>query len=244
MAGRFAVLLASFGLAWSQDQTVRPAFEVASVKPTTHGRNAEGWSHSDVDSPSPGRFHALNGSIGELVRFAYDIKEYQLSAPDWMLKGDGYDIEAKAAPGTTKKQMRPMVQTLLQERFKLAIHRETRMLPVYVLTVAKGGPKLQTAAAGERRSGNFEHTRLTSRKVSMPQFAEDLSREMGQIVQDRTGISGSYDIVLEFAPEEGGTGLPSIFTAIQQQLGLKLSPSKGPVEFLVVDHAEKVPTGN
>lgn len=199
---------------------------------------------SDVDSPSPGRFYALNGSIGELVRFAYDIKEYQLSAPDWMIKGDGYDIEANAAPGTTRKQMRPMVQTLLQERFKLVIHRETRMLPLYVLTVARGGPKLKQAAEGERRSGNFEHTRLTSRKVSMPQFAEDLSREMDQIVQDSTGISGLYDIVLEFAPDESATGLPSIFTAIQQQLGLKLTASKGPVEIVVVDHAEKVPVGN
>jgi uncharacterized protein (TIGR03435 family) len=115
-----------------------PSFEVASVKRTQHGRTPDGWSHSSLKITGPGRFLATNASLHECIRWAYEIKDYQLSGPDWLASDEAsFDIEAMAPPGTPEKQMRLMAQALLAERFKLALHRETRQLPVYLLTVAK-----------------------------------------------------------------------------------------------------------
>src|SRR6266567_6523856 len=118
-----------------------PAFEVASVKLAHHERTADGLSFSDVKIAGPGRLVAINASLDECIRWAYQVKEYQLSGPDWLNSNNPtYDIEAKAPPETPPPQVRLMLQALLGERFKLKLHSETRVLPVYELVVANRGP--------------------------------------------------------------------------------------------------------
>jgi uncharacterized protein (TIGR03435 family) len=131
---------------------------------------------------------------------------------------------------------------LLEDRFKLAVHRETRQLPVFVMTVAKSGSKLRAADPNGEGFLGRRGVRgpLTGRKASMPGLAATLSLVMGRKVLDRTGLTGLYDFTLEYAPDNAvDSELPSLVTALQEQLGLKLESSKGPVEVLVIDHAEK-----
>jgi uncharacterized protein (TIGR03435 family) len=129
-------------------QSPAPSFDVASVKPTAHGRDVNNWSRSSSGVPSPGRFVAENESLGGLIREAYRLKDYQVIGPPWLDDGsDGFDIEAKAPRDATKAQVYEMLKTLLAQRFKLAAHRETRQLPVYELTKGKGDQKLHPAAS-------------------------------------------------------------------------------------------------
>jgi uncharacterized protein (TIGR03435 family) len=129
-----------------------------------------------------------------------------------------------------------MLQTLLAERFKLAMHSETRELPVYALVVGKSGPKIQevTEGIGTMTTGRG---RLNCR-LPIAAFARYLSPTLGRTVLDRTGLTGAFEIKLEWAPDDESSG-PSIFAAVQEQLGLKLESAKGPVEILVIEHAEK-----
>jgi uncharacterized protein (TIGR03435 family) len=229
----------------AQSQTV-PTFDVASVKPTQHGRNAEGWSRSSVDIPSPDRLVAENSSLDELIRFAYDLKDYQVAGPVWL--NDDYecfDIVAKAAHGYSKTQMRMMLQTLLKQRFKLAEHRENRVLPIYELVVGKNGPKLKAADPAGRKGTSSGGGKLTATKVTMADFAYELSRQLNRPVIDKTGISGAFDITLHYSRDEDSAPAdPPLSTAIQETLGLKLESTKGPIEVIVVDHIEKSPTEN
>jgi uncharacterized protein (TIGR03435 family) len=238
------VLMALSMLAQAQDA---PTFEVASVKLTRHGRDKDGWSRSSLNVTND-RLVATNASMEECIRYAYDVKAYQIIGPDW-LNSDAasYDILATAPPGTPSKQIPLMLQTLLAERFKLAVHRETRMLPVYELVVGKNGPKLTPAKSGGRSSTNSSNGNVTATSVSMAELAHQLSRTraIGRPVIDKTGIEGEFDFTYEYAPDDNDSaGRPSIFTAIQLKLGLKLEATKGPVEVVVIDHAEKIPTAN
>lgn len=229
-------------------QAQTPAFEVASVKLTQHGRGPDGWSHSSLDTPSPGNLTATNESLQGLIQFAYDVQEYQIAGPEWLNSDNAcYDITAKAS-SATHNDMRAMMQTLLAERLKLAVHKETRTLSGYDLVVAKNGPKqLQTSAdngghGGTRSMGG----QVTATHVSMGELARNLARWMHQPVFDKTGIEGNFDFKLDYEPnlsQETDTK-PGIFTALQQQLGLKLEPAKVPVEVIVVDHAERIPAEN
>lgn len=136
----------------SQTTAPAPTFEVASVKPTEHGRNAAGLSvSSDPQATSPGTFTVTNNSLDELIRWAYNVKEYQLSGPNWLNDdSECFDIRAKMPPDTPKDQLRSMMQALLEDRFKLALHRETRTLPIYELHLAKNGAKLDQPDAGAK----------------------------------------------------------------------------------------------
>jgi uncharacterized protein (TIGR03435 family) len=239
------VLIALPILAEAQDA---PAFEVASVKLTQHGRDKDGWSRSSLNITSPGRFVATNASMEECIRFAYDVKAYQIVGPDW-LNSDAasYDIIATASRETSSQQIRLMLQSLLAERFRLAVHRETRVLPVYELVVGKNGPRLTPAAPGGRSMTNSKNGTVSATNVSMAELAHQLSRTsaIGRPVFDKTGIEGAFDFTYEYTPDDNDSaGRPSIFTALQQKLGLKLEAAKGPVEVVVIDHAEKVPTAN
>ena len=139
---------------WGSAFAQPAAFDVASVKPTQHGRNAEGLSISyDPDTPSPGTFTVTNNSLDELIRWAYRVKEYQISGPAWLNDdSESFDIEAKMPPATSKAQLRLMMRTLLEERFKLSLHRETRGLPIYELLVAKGGARLEKPKPDAKRT--------------------------------------------------------------------------------------------
>ena len=220
-------------------------FEVASVKPTAHRRNAEGLSITDLRITSPERLVGINATLDECIRWAYNVKEYQISGPDW-LNSDAasYDIEAKAPPGTTQQQIRLMFQTLLRERFKLALHRDTRLLPVYLLTVGKNGPRLQSAASennsGLTSYGSRDGVRVIGDSATMEALAQRLSRDLDRPVFDKTGIQGKFRIKLEWAREGDG---PSVFAAVQD-LGLKLEGFKATIEILVIDSAESIPAEN
>ena len=202
-----------------------------------------------------------------LITWAYDVhSDRLLGIPKW-LDSVRYDIVANAPqesravrrePGQVS-QLQQMTQALLAERFKLIIHRETKELAMYALVVAKSGPKVHLTEAGEVMGQNPFNMpgrgRLIGTQVSTGMLAKVLSDQLGRSVQDHTGLKGVFDFTLEWEPDMQSTsaeGMPagpaqtgsSLFTAIQEQLGLKLEPRKGPVEVLVIDHIESTPTEN
>ncbi len=235
-------------------QTRAPEFEDASIKPNKSASRGFSVEHD------AGRFTATNASLQNLIEMAYQVKRTQISgAPDW-LNSERFDIVAKAPPSTPKSQILPMLQPLLADRFKLTFHRENKTVSGYALVVAKTGPKLHVSEAenshfdGDRRS-------LSGQRMSLAQLADTLSRRLDSPVSDRTGIPGFFDLKLQWTPDEGQpmtkpgadpepvsqtarTDGPSLFTALQEQLGLKLETRKVPVEILVIDHVEKAPTEN
>jgi uncharacterized protein (TIGR03435 family) len=327
--------LLAMALGFAEAQTEEaPAFEVASIKqaaPQPAGM-LRVMMRGGPGSPDPGQVTYTNVTLKNVLMNAYDVKGYQIQGPGW-LDSERYDIMAKVPKGATKEQFRLMLQNLVAERFKVALHRETKEMPVYSLVVGKNGPKMKEsvedpapkdgagpeggpAGAGPgyapRPLEGHEPVvsgRIPLGKDGMPQLPPGapkgtmmmmmnggrfrmnasgqttaglvnmLANQLGRPVIDNTGLTGKYDFTLDFAPEEGGrmpgpmgampmpapshageggagggggalastpeaqTG-PSLFTAVQEQLGLKLEQKKGPVELLVIDRAEKVPTEN
>jgi uncharacterized protein (TIGR03435 family) len=227
------------------------SFEVASVKRASPPASGGVRSSMRLD---PGRLTCTNVTLKKLMVESYGVKDYQVSGPDW-LNTEIYDIAATLPPGTTGDEVMLMIQTLLADRFKLVFHRDSKELPVYALVVGKGGSKLQEVEFGRgSTSGSPGH--LTATRIAMRNLTEFLSRQTGLPVLDMTGLKGFYSFTLNYTPEaapsapspetpipESAVG-PSLFTAVQEQLGLKLEARKAPVEILVVDHAEKVPTEN
>ena len=228
--------------ALAQSAGARPAFEVASVKPNTSGTR-----HSHTQT-SASRLSMTNVTLQRCIENAYNIKSFLLSGPGW-LDSERFDITAKVPAGSSEREFGAMLQTLLADRFKLAVHREPKTLSGYALLVGKGGPKLQEVAAGQKSSMNSENTKLTAQSASMVKLAEFLAGVLDGPVVDMTELAGAYDFNLEWVSDEstataGGPAGPSLFTALQEQLGLRLRSQKVPVEILVVDHAEKVPKEN
>ena len=227
-----------------------PAFEVASVK-----RSQPDGGGMDVTS-DPGRITLRNVTLRFCIEVAYHAKDYQLSGGPGWLGSETYDIDAKAAGPAKEGQLNLMLQTLLAERFKLSLRRETMEAPIYALVVGKNGSKLHEAEIGDGGEMRVGRDRLVGRKVPMSRFAEALSNLLGRPVQDMTGMPGVFDISLKWSPDEGQTtqkpgvqgeaapaadnaSSPSIFGAVQEQLGLKLEARKGPIEMFVIDHAVK-----
>ena len=195
-----------------------------------------------------------------IIEMAYDLRTFQiLGGPRW-LDADRYDITAKNDAALQSlshpervKEMRLRLQNLLADRFQLQVHRETREMPEYTLVVAKNGSKLKepdAATVGDGISTNCGVMKGT--RTTLSNLVVTLSRQLGRPVLDHTGLSARYDFEMTFAPESGcgsrqadGTNpdatldRPSIFTAVQEQLGLKLEPIKGPVEVIVIDRVEK-----
>ena len=223
-------------------------FEVATIKPAPpqpEGRTSTRMS-SDTDT---GKLNYTNVNLKEAIGKAYKVQQYQITGPDW-IETERFDIVAKFTPHSAGDQVALMLQALLAERFKLTLHRETKELPMYVLVVAKNGPKFKTTESetGISSNSNRTHWHVVA-KGSLRRFAEFLSDEAGRPVVDRTGLSGSYELTLDWTPDDSPTtndsaAGPSLFTALQEQLGLKLDSTKGPVEMLVIDRAERTPTEN
>ncbi len=273
-------------LAQTTPSSERPKFEVASVRPNTSGDNKVG-----IDIQPGGRATAVNVPLAMIIRNAYRLQEFQLvGAPDW-ISTERYDITAKAdrefpppMPGGELSPAQLMFQSLLEERFKLAVHRETRELPVYALLVArtdgKLGPQLKpstldcAAFNAARRAGTAPEPpkpgapplcnirigfgQLTGTGFPLSNLASSIVQFVQRSVVDRTGLSGAYDFELKWTPDQlpprpgmpadqpfrmNGVEIdpngPSIFTAVQEQLGLKLDAQRGPVEVLVIDHVER-----
>ncbi len=173
----------------------------------------------------------------DLIAFAYDVRPHQIvDGPSWA-ESAGFDIVAK---GDDDRQIRAMVQKLLADRFGLTLHAATREMPVYALVVGKGGPKFHASEKENMSISGGGKGRVMYQKATMALFAQNLAPPLGRTVVDRTGLAGEYDFTLEWSPEEGmSTESPSLFTALQEQLGLKLESAKAPVKILVIDHAEK-----
>jgi uncharacterized protein (TIGR03435 family) len=232
------------------------AFEVAAIKPST------------ADSPpmaikrTQGQFATSRTSIAFLIRWAYDLDEGRLIGATRSLESTLFDIVAKIPSGElVPGQLRLMMQSLLNERFNLRVHKETRELSSYALAVNKDGPKLHFVDLGEGFGQNpFKMTdrgRLAGTKVTAEMLAKVLSGQIGHPVEDATGLSRPFDFVLEWNPDttdlsEAGTqpassdvlNRPSIFTAVREQLGLRLVTRKSAVEVIVIDSVSSVPTEN
>ncbi|SPE25163.1 conserved exported hypothetical protein [Candidatus Sulfopaludibacter sp. SbA3] len=228
------VVLASLSGAWAQK------IEVASIKLSRDTK-----ADSNFDSAPGGRLTATNITVRYLIRLAYAVEDYQVERTPAWVDGDLYDIAAKSSGGktTSLEEERSVVRELLTDRFQLATHRETKQLPVYLLVVGKNGSKLTAhndgSGAKTRKScGHLAGTRVTADVIALM-----LARQFERNVLNQTGLPGKYDFQLDFTPDSGpcpvDSGQPSIFTAVQQQLGLKLESGKGPVETLVIDKVER-----
>jgi len=238
------------------------AFEVASIKPSKSGDSGSdsNFNHS--------RFTAKNIQLKTLMQYnAFGIPAAQIvGGPPW-LNSDRFDIDARVDDAVVEQMVKlsreertlwrqQMFQQLLADRFKLAFHWEMKEFPVYALVVAKNGPKikpLKNAITGTSTSAG--NGNLTARGVTMEKLAQtltqELARELGRIVIDKTGLEGNYDVKLTWSPDDSSATTtdisngnatpagPSIFTAIQEQLGLKLESTKASVKTLVIDHIEQ-----
>jgi uncharacterized protein (TIGR03435 family) len=222
------------------------SFDVASIKPVSGKSAVEGSSRSQVEY-TPDSLMMRNIDLDEMIQWAYQLQPYQISAGN-LLSGRRYDLRARSAEPASAAQLRLMLQNLLATRFRLATHREPKRTSVYELVVAKGGPKLppdksRSLAASHVRESlpRVDNGGFVFSNVSLADFAEQLSqlRPVDQPVLDRTGIGGVYDIVLKSAAsailQPDG---PSLFTLIEEQLGLKLIAAREMLPVLVVDHAE------
>jgi len=229
----------------AQPQDARPAYEAASVK-----INTTGPGHSSTDG-SKGQVVMTNQTLKRLIERAYNVKPFQVTGPGWM-EDVRFDIAAKYPPDSTNGDRLLMLRTLLEDRFHLAVHLESKDMPGYALVVAKSGFKLkpvEPGGAGTDHNGGRVQT-MTATKNSMAQLADFVARTLGEMVVDQTGIEGVYDFELRWTNEDQNPsatdldGVPSLFTALEETLGLRLQPQKVPVEIVVVDHVERVPTEN
>jgi uncharacterized protein (TIGR03435 family) len=229
-----------------------PAFDAASVRLSAADERA-----AAAEFLPGGRFRS-NIALRYVIERAYDIEDYQLQGDPAWVKTERYAIEAKTDSPATDDQLRLMVQAMLASRFGLKIRRETRDLPVYALVVGKNGPKLTAAADATQCEGHgcfgIGKGSFSAKGATMPWTAKVLNRIMDRPVLDKTQLSGNYDFVLHFDPSTASSPMMaavttedssqgSIFTVIQEQIGLKLDPRKEPVEVLVIDHVER-PSGN
>jgi uncharacterized protein (TIGR03435 family) len=212
-----------------------PQFEVASIKPSTPGSLGP-----TIYNPTRERFAIAAITTKSLIAYAYDVRDFQVSGgPNWV-GSEEYDIVAKPDGEASNERILAMARGLLAERFNLRLRHESKEMPVFALVVAKGGPRLQPSVGTggpEIRGGGG---RLVARNVTMGLLAVQLAgRVLGRPVLDRTGIAGEFDVNLVWTPDESlGVG-PSIFAALQEQLGLKLESQKGAVNMLIVDHVER-----
>ena len=271
LAAAASLAVASSTVAQAPATPERPSFEVASVKPNKSVEAGRGGL------AQPGRFVRTANTLRQLIRAAYS-RPFEhldiLGGPGW-LDSDLFDIEGKGSfsladyvpRGNNPPAVYLMLQSLLAERFKLAVHMETRQLPVYDLVMAnqdgKFGPRLQRSnvdcdamintfaktgqwptppAPGQAppcSTGTFSG-KIVIEDLSMPQIANILAGPVDRVVKDRTALPGNFDLTLEWAPDElaRNSGGASIFTALQEQLGLKLVSTRGPVDVLVIDRAE------
>ncbi len=234
-----------------QAQTTQPAaFEAASIRLVeahTVEDLAKGIGLTSISPWGSNRFIARNITLSNLISIAYGVDSDKLSGKPGWLDGQEYDVSAKAEgdTGLTKEQMQPLLRQLLEQRFHLATHTEKKEVQGYALVEAKGGAKLK-ASNGEGEP----HFQVLSQGFSghhgtLEVLAKLLAFPTGRPVVNKTGIQGAYDFDLKYAPlADPNSDLPSVFTALQEQLGLKLESQKVPVEILVIDHVDKVPTEN
>ena len=235
-----------------------PSFDVASIRANT---TASDGRHHIYNDPAESHFRTVNLSIKDLIQFAYGMPDSQiLGGPAW-LDSAMYDIDAKsdasvdaqlhALPSSeARHQKQLMVQALLADRFQLATHQETRQLPLFNLILAKGGPTFKVDnSVGNTIDTGRNHLHISGTQDTVATLARELAQVLGRVVVDDTGLTGTYDLRLRWTQDNDPPPMlngqpdpnpaPDIFTAIQEQIGLKLESGKGPVPVLVVDHIER-----
>lgn len=247
----FIVAAAWCGVVYGQAAAGAPAFDVASVKPSPPFQPGPGRA-TFVGGPrtDPGRATWTNVPLRFYVMQAYGFSiAWRIEGGPAWFASDNFDIVATFPTDTPREQIPLMLKTLLADRFKLVTHVETKEHAIYALVVGKNGQKIRESAAdttGERDTIGVGHLEL--HKVTLQQLTELLSPRTldgdERPVVDMTGLKGLYDIALDWAPEDAAadgaqSGEPSLFTAVSEQLGLKLEAQKASVEILVIDHAEK-----
>jgi uncharacterized protein (TIGR03435 family) len=228
-------------------------FEVASVKP--HVAGAPGSTGRTGIEEDPGQIRIENLSLRTLIAISYGVKgSEQLAGPGW-LSTIAFDIVAKPPAGYKHEQLQFLVRNLLADRFKLTVHHETKPISAFALVIAKGGFKLHEAA-GPRTYLTVRSGLIEGKQRSIAELAGGLTRVLGRPVLDQTGLGAMYDLKLEWTPdapppipggaETGSADEPglSLFTALQEQLGLRLESRKVPGDVVVVDRVEKVPSEN
>jgi len=263
--------IAGFLLAAITYAQTTPNFEVASIRPSNSA------DHRPLFDVQPGgRFIAKNVSVKRLIEWAYGIKNFQISGGPGWIGSDLFDISAKPESSANADKVDLMLQSLLAERFQLAIRHETKEMPVYGLGVAKNGPKFNDAKesdpnmvdlskrpdlagrGGRARFTMIRRGRLTAQGGDMRLLASELSNFLGRTVVDKTGLTGTYDLKLEWQPDENqvvmfqalgvpeGFGAPapdplgpSLFTALEEQLGLRLDSQRGSVETFIIERIER-----
>lgn len=227
------------------------SFEVAAVKPADPDARVHSVDCHDPSSPisaaGRGRCSVHSVSLKTMIRYAYGFEEaYVRGGPAWMAT-EAYSVEAKAEdPLTSTADLKRMLQSLLAERFKLQLHFITQESTGYSLMIGKGPAKLKpgdpTAGEGGVHSALPPTETFRAKNTTLDTLARVLSRILSAPVQNRTGLSEKYAIDLSWAANDESPG-PTLSTALQDQLGLKLEPTKIPVRVIVIDHAEK-PTPN
>ncbi len=251
----------------AQSSASRPsfdAFDVATIKPSApEDYNANAGRYIRMQSAH--RFQAKNYTVNGLIAAAYNLNPRAISGGPAWTGSDRYEIIAET-PGDlrpTYDDQMAMLRKLLTDRFQLAFHREKKEFSIYELTVSKSGPKLRTSPSPPDEAPNFtstlypaasggiDHALLPARNVTMAQFASLLQRAiLDRPVVDNTGITGRYDFDLEWTPDEsqfGGqlppgppdSGKPGLFAALQQQLGLRMEATRGPIDILAIDRVER-----
>jgi uncharacterized protein (TIGR03435 family) len=245
--------LASTLLVHAQDRPPRLTFEVASIKPAKPGAPAGGIKAM----PGGEEYIAQNAPVKLIISLMYKVPMRQISGgPDW-INTDLYEIDAKADHSYNLDDLHTMFQNLLVDEFKLQFHKETKEGPVYALTLDKSGLKMKANETPQdfeipikgAPDGVFTGVRVPLQYLCWWLGQTALQRDQRPVI-DMTGLTGNYDFKLSFLPElppnfpvenlpPGFADRPSIYDALKQQLGLKLEPQKGPVDFFVIDHVEK-----
>jgi uncharacterized protein (TIGR03435 family) len=226
----------------AQSQVFEPReFEAVSVRP--HAPSGAPLERSGIEEDKA-LVKIDNLSLRTLIGIAYRVKSFQIAGPNW-LETSTFDIVARLPTDYQHGQLPALMQRMLSDRFKLAVHHETRRAPAYALVVAKGGPKLHESA-GPRTYHTGRQGLIEGHQWSMTELADSLTGFLAHPVADQTGLRALYDLKLEWNPQElaAPTEGPSLFTALQEQSGLRLEPIRAPLDFVVVDHAERVPTPN
>jgi uncharacterized protein (TIGR03435 family) len=248
----FAVCLLTAGMLFGQSEKKKLTFEVVSIKPNNSGDTRR------MIGPLTGRFSASNASLRQLIVTAYVPNAGPLSSPEitglpgWATT-DGYDVQAQPEAGftPTKEQAMEMLQSMLEDRFKLKIRRQPKDTAIYALVVDKGGVKMPMTRATPPGRINFGFGQLSASALTAASLVPILTQAAGRKVVDKTGLTGLYDMELKWTPDQSllppGTEIdttgPSLFTALQEQLGLRLVPETGQVDMFVVESVQK-PTEN
>ena len=218
------------------------AFDVATLKPSppSSGDSID----INLGAAREGRVTLTNVTLAECVMFAYGISSSaQVIGPDWIqTRAVRFDILAKAAPDTEREKLLAMLQSLLAERLNLKGHWEKRPLPHLALVVGKNGLKLKPAEGSDTNPASYGH--ISRSQITMPLLATLLSRFERQVIVDETELTGPFAVELHWSRDNETASVPTIYTAVEEQLGLKLETRKGPIDVFVVDSADKVPKAN